>query len=137
MNKIIWYALLIIFSQSNAMDNNQNEPTDFDHYETFLYYTWGPKLYDFHVQNSHDPYAQKLERFKNNYLFAAILYKHLKNCTAEEAARLAYRKTPIGSLALHNVLYGTIDDFNEDNYRGVKLKSRWRNELEHIEQQIR
>jgi len=115
----------------------QPEPeSDLSYYKTFLFFTWGPKLYDYQEKHPNDPHMQKLERFKNNYFMAAMLYRHLKGYTQAVAARAAYRSVPHGPIVLHNLLHGSLDDYEEDNYSGIDLRSRWRDELAYIESQI-
>lgn len=142
MKKILWYTFLAITTQTSAMHHehapghDEIESTEIAYYKTFLFYTWGPRLYEFHEKNPQNFDAQKLERFKNNYLCAAILYKHFKKCSQHDAARLAYRNTPVGACALHNILHDTLEDFHEDDYSGTNLIGRWRDELEYIENNL-
>lgn len=134
MKKIL-LCLFFFTPLSYAMQTEQNTQgvTDIEKYTTFLYFIWGPKLYEFHENNLSNEHAKKLMRFKNNYLCSAILHKHLNKYSDEEAARLSYRTTPSGACALHNILYGNLDDFDENDYTHTNLMARWRDELEYIE----
>lgn len=132
MKQLFICALLF----SGHIHSMQSEPSDLGCYTTFLFYTWGPKLYDYQQKHPDDPHMQKLERFKNNYFMAALLYRYLNKCDPADAARQAYRSVPHGPAVLHNLLHGTLDDFEEDNYTDMDLKLRWRDELEYIESQI-
>lgn len=141
MKKIFFITLLHAFScfamhSQNAQQTNEIQNPEIDSYRTFLYNNWNLETCIFFMDHPDHPHAKKLERFACNYLVAALINKHYGNHSERDAARIAFKNTPACALALHSIIHGKLDNFNEDQYRDMNLRVYWNSELEIIEKDI-